>query len=262
MDGFELKVLLRTLLLPPAGPLLLAAIGLLMLRRHPRAATAALGAGVAALWVLSMPVVADALARAAEGGVQPLSPKAWAAAREGPRPPRAVVVVGAGLVAEHAVDPAAERLQARSVQRVFAAARIARTTGLPVLVSGGQPLTHRATEAGLMRRVLEEDLGVRVRWVEDRSRDTAENAALSAQLLRADGIDSVVLVTHATHLTRTRRAFESVGIAVLPAPHDWDSGPTRSGPRAWLPHIEGLVGSCVALHELVGRLWYALILMR
>lgn len=258
MDGFELKVLLRTLLLPPAGPLLLAAIGLLLLRRRPRAALATAGAGVAALWVLSMPVVGDALSAVAEGGVRPLSRDAWIAARDGPRPPGAVVVVGGGLVAERAADPAAERLSARSVQRTLAAARIARATGLPVLVSGGRPMTRRATEAELMRRLLEEDLGVRVRWVEDRSRDTAENASFSAALLRADGVDAVVLVTHATHLPRTRRAFESAGVAVVPAPHDWDSGPSRGGLRAWLPHVEGLFASTAALHELLGRLWYGI----
>lgn len=258
MDGFELKVLLRTLLMPPSGPLLLAAIGLLLLRRRPRVALAAAGVGVALLWLLSLPVVGDALGRAAEDGTRPLSRDAWTAARDGPRPPKAVVVVGGGLVGERAAGPSEERLTARSVQRTLAAARVARATGLPVLVSGGRPHTRRATEAELMRRLLEDDLGVRVRWVEDRSRDTAENAAFSAAMLRADGIDSVVLVTHATHLPRTRRAFESAGIAVLPAPHDWDSGPSRGGLRAWLPHIDGLVGSSVALHELVGRLWYGL----
>lgn len=257
MDAFDLKVLVRTLALPPGGPLLLVLIGVVLARWRPRAGTALVVSAVAVLALLSMPVVGDALARQAESGVRPLSREAWLAARDGPRAPGAIVVLGGGLLPERAVAPDAERLTARSVQRALAAARLARATGLPVLATGGQPLTRRATEAELLRRVMVEDLGVPVRWVEDRSRDTGENASYSAAMLRADGIDSVVLVTHATHMPRARRAFESAGLAVLAAPHDWDSGPTREGLRAWLPHIDGLLVSSVALHELVGRAWHA-----
>ena len=64
----RLKTLLRSLLLPPTGPLLVAFIGLLLLRRRPVAARICLVAGLGSLWLLSMPAVSDALARLAEQG--------------------------------------------------------------------------------------------------------------------------------------------------------------------------------------------------
>ena len=60
------KTLLRILILPPAGPLLLAIIGALLLRRRPRLGRVLLATGLGSLWLLSLPVVADVLTRTAQ----------------------------------------------------------------------------------------------------------------------------------------------------------------------------------------------------
>ena len=57
-----LKTLLKSVLLPPAGPLLLAIVGALMIRRRPLLAKVCLILGLGSLWLLSTPVVCDALA--------------------------------------------------------------------------------------------------------------------------------------------------------------------------------------------------------
>ena len=67
-----IKTLLHTLVLPPGGPLLLAAAGAWLIARRGaglrvrRTGWALLVAGLASLWLLATPVVADALRRAAE----------------------------------------------------------------------------------------------------------------------------------------------------------------------------------------------------
>src|ERR1700741_3859157 len=63
---FILKPLARTLILPPAGPLLIAIIGFVLIRRRPRIGKALIVSGVLALWVLATPVFAGALLRLAE----------------------------------------------------------------------------------------------------------------------------------------------------------------------------------------------------
>jgi len=52
---FLLKKLLATLVLPPAGPLLLAVLGLLLLRRWPRFGKALAWSGLVLLWLLATP---------------------------------------------------------------------------------------------------------------------------------------------------------------------------------------------------------------
>jgi uncharacterized SAM-binding protein YcdF (DUF218 family) len=252
-------VLVRTLVLPPGAPLLLAALGLALLRRRPTLGRRLAIAGVGLAWALSTHLVADPLTRLVEAGPGPLDAPAWDAARTGPHPPRALVILGGGAVVDGPPQDRRERLAPRSLQRVLAGARLAKTTGLPVLVSGGGTPWLRATEAALMREVLERDLGVAVRWLEDASRDTAENASGSAAMLRADGIDSIVLVTHAYHMRRSVAAFEAAGLRVLAAPHDWRGG--AGAPRAsdFWPSASAVELTWLAAHELAGRAWYRLL---
>ena len=68
MDYFVWKQLLKYLVLPPAGPLLLAALGLLLLgfRRVRPAGVVLCALGLLGLWVLATPRVADSLVRWAE----------------------------------------------------------------------------------------------------------------------------------------------------------------------------------------------------
>lgn len=257
LDAFELKTLVRALAMPPGGPLLVALAGLLLLRRLPSAGRLLAGAGVVALWLLSTHAVGGLLLRWVEAGQRPLEVAAWQAAKDGGAPPRALVILGSGATPDGPFAPRRERLLARSLERVVAGARLARATALPVLVTGGRPDGLEHSEAALMRQVLQDDLGIPVRWVEEASRDTAENASLSAALLRAEGISSVLLVTHAYHMPRARRAFEAVGLTVLPAPHGWaGSRPDGIFLRDLLPSAPALEASWLALHELSGMLWY------
>ena len=55
-----------------------------------------------------------------------------------------------------------------------------RQTGLPILATGGSVMGNTVPEAVLMKEALELEYGVKVRWVEDRSRNTLENALYSA----------------------------------------------------------------------------------
>ena len=100
-------------------------------------------------------------------------------------------------------------------------------------------------------------LAVPVAWNEDRSLTTRENALFTARLLRAEGIATVVLVSHAWHLPRGLWAFERVGLQPLPWPAP------RSVVRLrriddFLPSIAALHDSFYALHEMFGGVYYRL----
>lgn len=258
-DLFELKLLLRPLVMPPAAPLLLMVAGLLLLRRKPKIGRSVTVVGLLLAWLLATGLAADLICGRLEASQRPLAPAALQAARQGPNPPRAIVILGGGAVRDGNFTPARERLHARTLERVMAGARLARASGLPILVSGGRPEWLVHSEAELMRRVLVDELGLSVRWVEDRSRDTAENARFSAAMLRAQGIDSIVLVTHAYHMPRSQAVFESTGLEVLGSPHDWKGGgPDFTDVREWMPSAASAETVWLALHETLGLYWYRL----
>ena len=94
---------------------------------------------------------------------------------------------------------------------------------------------------------------------EARSRDTQENANLSVALLRNEGIEHIVLVTHGFHQQRALANFQraivraGVNIDVLPAP----MGGKPSTPPVFgdfFPTAEGFAATRLALHEWLGRL--------
>ena len=186
IDPLWLKAVLKAVVLPPTGLLLLSALGLTVSARFARFGRVLACTGVVLLLAISMPVVAGYLTEFVETAV----PFDLAKAREA----GAIVILGSGI-RRNAPEYGGDTLGTRTLERVRYGARLARLLGLPVLVSGGTVLAGEP-EAALMRDSLENEFGVKVRWSEDRSRTTHENAASTAELLRQAGIRRIVLVAH------------------------------------------------------------------
>lgn len=247
MDIFLWKQLLKNLVLPPTGPLVLAIVGLALwagARRRPGVSLRAVGlalcaAGVVLLWALSTPIVADGLMRSAE--------RYPALDLTQPIEAQAIVILAGGVrpgAPEYAGRPAPS---STTLQRLVYGARVAHTTGLPVLVSG----SHFEAEA--MSDFLRRDLSVTPRWVENHSRDTHENAEMSAAILEREAIHTVILVTSSEHMARAVTEFRIAGLAVIPAPAEMWTRRDRAV-LVWVPNAEALVRSQRALYEVLGRI--------
>jgi uncharacterized SAM-binding protein YcdF (DUF218 family) len=104
-----------------------------------------------------------------------------------------------------------------------------------------------------MRRFMEENLQVPVRWVENASTTTRENALFSKRLLDRDNVEHIILVTSSMHLKRAVIEFRSAGFDVVPAPAEVWSRDER-GPLAFVPSTGALDRSHTALYEWAGRL--------
>ena len=236
-----LKLLLHELVLPPAAPLLVAAAGawLIAARRAGRAGWVLLLAGLAALWLLAIPLVADALSRAAQR-CPPLD-------LSRPVQAQAIVILGGPRerlgAPEYGGEPAVEL---SLLARVNYGAFVARRTRLPVLVSGDP------AEACAMRAALARDFDIPTRWMEDRSRDTFQNAQFSARLLKPAGVTRIILVTDADHEWRAVGEFTSAGFSVVPAPIGLYV-PRKITVVSYLPSAFALARSSAALGELIGN---------
>lgn len=238
--------LLSAFLLPPFNILIVAAVGILLLNRHPRLGRNLTIAAWLLLYLLSMPLVGRALLQSLET-VPPLPPGAYSAEA-------GAIVVLAGGVYDDAPEYDGDSVSTTALARLRYAARLYRATGSPILVTGGKPHTKTA-ESVVMKDALENDFLVPVRWVEDQSENTWQNARFSYALLSPQGITTIYLVTHASHMARSITAFERAGFRVIPAPTMFTTS-YKLTPLDFLPRGRALAMSFIALHEWIGRLWY------
>lgn len=258
MDAFALRWAIEKLLLPPGGPLLLALVGLLLVawRGRSRLGYGLLTIGLVVSLLFSLPAFAGLLCAWVEGDpLQALPEVALGRLAHGPQAAGAVVILGGGVRSNPREGPDRAYPNRRTAERLMQGAWVARASGLPILVSGGAGSVHSEPEALVMARALERWTGLKARWREVQSSDTAGNARESAAILRQAGISRIVLVTQAYHMPRAQAAFEAAGLAVVPAPHGFLSGGSP-GPGDFIPTASATENAWLALHEALGLLWY------
>ncbi|HSV80402.1 MAG TPA: YdcF family protein [Ramlibacter sp.] len=245
----EVKPLLGALFLPPTGPLLLALLGVLWaLRRRALGTTLAL-AGILGLAAISCNGVAVLLARSLLPQVAPAQPRDLERVQ-------AIVVLGGG-VRPQAPEYGTPQPMLFALGRIRYGAWLARRTGKPLAYAGGVGWSSadatQTPEGQVASRVLQEDYGLPLRWLDDRSRDTRENAQRMAEAMRPDGIRRIALVTDAWHMPRAIGHFQRAGFEVLPAPTLFPT-PLERPVIEWLPSAEGLTTSRQVLREWLGLL--------
>jgi uncharacterized SAM-binding protein YcdF (DUF218 family) len=233
------------LLLPPTVLLLVALGALFGLRHHPRTRFLVIACALGGLVALSLPVVAFALMRVIEP--PPLDEAALEKAQ-------AIVILGGGRN-RNAPEWGGITVNGPTLQRLRYGARLARKSALPVLVTGGAPDGVGATEGDLMRAVLQDEFGMRVRWIDNTSRTTRENARFAADILLPAGMRRIVLVTDGWHLARARAEFELQGLEVIAAP----TGIVGTRPFSFyqlVPNVESLRYAHIAMREWLSAIWY------
>lgn len=148
-----------------------------------------------------------------------------------------------------ALNDTAERLTAAvELARRFPAARI--------LLTGGSGLLEGAavSEAELMRRfIANQGIAPERVTIEDRSRNTAENAVFSFGAAHPQAEETWVLITSASHMPRAVGSFRRAGWTVVPYPVDYR---TPGEPVPWFLLRLGDLG--LAFHEWAGLVSYRL----
>ncbi len=169
----------------------------------------------AILWLSSTSGVSNLLARSLEWRYKP--------PEETPTG-EAIVLLGGGT--EPAVFPRSGVEINGAGDRVLYAAKIFKDGKAPlILLSGGEISwlnDGSATPAEDMAEILKSlEVPGEALIIEDRSRNTYENALYAKELLGEKGINKILLVTSAMHMPRSVALFEAQGFEVVPLPVDY-----------------------------------------
>ena len=240
--------LLSSFLLLPFNLLILFGIGIVLLSRHPRLGRNLIIIAWLALWTLSTPIISATL-------LQSLEHTPALQLDRLPTDVDAIVVLSGGTYC-NAPEYGKDTVSPYTLERLRYAAELHRRTGKPILVTGGK-LSNPIPEAIAMKETLEHDFHVPVRWLEEQSHDTMENARFSAAVVKDQGVHRVFLVTHAAHMPRAQAVFQKAGFEVIPAPTRFTTR-CRLTPLSFLPTSSALAVSAIALHEWIGLAWYQL----
>lgn len=252
------KPVLSALLLPPVPLLVLVLVGARLIPARRGLGWLVVLASVALLWLSACTGVSERLARVAAPSTAALGSgridELRAAVQS--RQPIAIVILGGGLQ-PYAPEYGAGNLTPESIERLRYGLWLNRQTGAPVAFSGGVGWgrSEANPEAQIAARIAAQEFGRPLRWVEDNSRDTRENAARVMALLKPAGIRHMVLVTHGFHMARSMRAFEQAAagqVRIEAAPMGL-ARRVETPVLAWLPSSTGFTGVRNIVHELVGR---------
>ena len=89
--------------------------------------------------------------------------------------------------------------------------------------------------------------------IEDRARNTRENAVYSADIIRARGYEKILLLTSAFHMPRAVECFNAVDLRFDTLADDYRA---HDHALTWLPRAQFLATSSALVRELFGRLIY------
>ena len=244
---------IKSLIFPPGLFLLMLAAGVLLLNKRPALGKSLLYAGLIVFYLLSTPRISGLLISQVE------TYPALEVKGLGNIAADAIVVL-AGDWENSAEEYGGDTVGQQTLIRCRYGAFLQRKTGLPILVTGGST-SHRADRslAQMMAELLREEFQAGEVWLEDTSRTTAENAFFSKNLLAQKKIDKVYLVTQALHMPRSVDVFQKAGLKVIPAPTKFEGGNLLYKPlklSSVLPSAGAIVISRIALHEIIGAIWY------
>ena len=239
--------ILKSLILPPGVFVLLLLLALMTWRTTISRLLILITA--VSIYLLSTGFGAGRLAAGIE--VYPPTDAAKLAAQQ----VEAIVVPMAGRQAM-APEFGADTVDRYSMDRIAYAARLARETGLPIVLSGGAHEAGHTPIAQLGAEVLANQFQIQSLALETDSKNTWENAHYSAILLKQRQIKKIAVVTHAWHMPRTLYSFAQAGVDAVAAPTNFIHRDEPIERKDWIPNAYKLNDSAHVIHEYIGLLWY------
>ena len=168
-----------------------------------------------------------------------------------------IVILGAGTL--NIPGPANNQLNSSSLARVVEGCRQARYLirhhQTPLLILSGGEDGHVNIARAMQRTAVELGIPRAMTQLEDRARDTQEEADNLADTLRTEPF---LLVSSATHLPRAMQIFKQAGLKPIADPTDYQGQKNRVTVFSITPQAQAIAHFNQAWHEYLGLIWNAL----
>lgn len=242
--------LLQSFILPPFNSIILIIIGIWLLNKSKEVGKAIIVVSCITLYMQSTPFFVYTLAGVIE---QP------SISQQQLDTTQALVILGGGIRNNAYEYPSKLSPNSFTLVRLQYAAFLAKqNTQKLIIVSGGIAAPGKHSEAEIMKDTLQKTFKVtNPILVEEKSRNTDENAKYVAQILKQLNITKIAVVSQAFHLSRATALFRKYGIIAIPASTDYMGHYDRLLSTANFIPDAGTMANCAALlHELFGYIVY------
>lgn len=143
--------------------------------------------------------------------------------------------------------------------RIMEAAKYYKKYPKKIYISGGSPLQDKESESSVYARTLEA-LGVAREdiVIEEKSKNTNENAKYIGELLKDTQTKNIILITSASHMKRSVTTFQKnmAGIGIIPAPCNYLASGEKENNFYYLPKYYNFMKFQTWIWEVIGNLYY------
>lgn len=171
----------------------------------------------------------------------------------------AVVLLG-GVLDEEATTVSGQPSYNDNVERVVMVHKLLHDGKARVVIVSTAPSNPNAPELGEARVVARqlEAWGIEPSRIvlEERARNTRENAVYTQQIVNARGYKRVLIVTSAFHMVRAAECFSAVDMPVDTFAVDYRAHEHVEGWTSWIPRASSLASSVGTMREIAGRIIY------
>ena len=240
--------LLQSFFFPPFNCILIAILGLLLLRFFRKTGTIIISLAVFLLYIQSIPATAYILSKKYE-----LPPLQMADLKTAD----AIVILGGGVNPNGFEYESGINVNLGTLVRLQYAASLAKLQPHKLIITSGG-YTGKVREANVMRDILRTSFGVKNPiLVEPNSRNTDENAKFVANLLQPLHVNNVILITQAYHMRRSIMLFKKYGLNPTAGSTDYYVSEDALTPwLSFIPSAGSMLQVSVVFHEIVGYYVY------
>lgn len=170
------------------------------------------------------------------------------------------VLLGGGIFDKAPVSLGGQGIPGEvSLGRLVEQVRLYKVSPKKIVVSGGIVFSGTTSEAEVYKRFLV-DLGVNPNdiIIENQSKTTAENAKFTVEIANKMKFRKVIVVTSATHMNRSKKSFEKLGLEVIPAPSAYISDYGSYDISSFIPRTSNAEMIFRAWWEYIGEIYYKL----
>lgn len=141
--------------------------------------------------------------------------------------------------------------------RLMTTAKLYYKNPKPIIITGGMVLDKTVSESSVYKKELvavgitEGDI-----FLEERSRNTKENAIYTKEMMREKNYTKGVIITSASHMTRSMKVFEEEGFQFYPVPCGFIGHTKIVGIQNFIPNYLTLKNTFTVLWEYFGMVYY------